>query len=200
MPIFRGKQVTSANSDYKDSARAALRSNLNLASSVTVIDGVSLSNEDRVLLAGQTSAIENGIYSWSSATNKLSRAIDADSSQEISPGMRVYVEEGTLHSKSIWVVISTGQINIGSSAIVFAKDGVVNTTNLAGTYGSSTKSAIITVEESGEITSVTEAAIDTYGAGTGIIISNNNISISSTVVTTAGVQTLDNKVIDGGDF
>lgn len=163
MPIFRGKPTTSSNSDYKDSARAAMRSNLNLAASVTVIDGVALNNQDRVLLLGQSSAIENGIYTWNSSTNRLTRATDADSSSEISAGMRIYVEEGTVNAKSIWVVISTGQLNVGSSAIVFAKDGAVKSVNLAGTYGSSSKSAVITLEESGEIVSITEVDIDMDG-------------------------------------
>jgi hypothetical protein len=200
MPIFRGKQITSSNSDYKDSARAALRSNLNLAATVTVIDGVSLVDGDRVLLVKQNLAAENGIYSWSSTTSKLTRATDADSSGDVSAGMRIYVEEGTVNAKSIWIVISTGQLTVGSSAIVFAKDGVVNTTDLSGTYGSATKSVALTIDESGNITSITESDIPTFVAGSGINIISGTVSINSTVVTLNDTQTIDNKTMDGGTF
>jgi phage-related tail fiber protein len=200
MPIFRGKQITSSNSDYKDSARAALRSNLNLAATVTVIDGVTLVDGDRVLLVKQNSAAENGIYTWSSTTSKLTRATDADSSGDVSAGMRIYVEEGTVNAKSIWIVISTGQLTVGSSAIVFAKDGVVNTTDLSGTYGSATKSVTLTIDESGNITSITESDIPTFVAGSGINIISGTVSINSTVVTLNDTQTIDNKTMDGGTF
>lgn len=200
MPIFRGKQLTSSNSDYKDSARAASRSNLNLAASVSVIDGVTLNNGDRVLLVKQNSAAENGIYTWSSTTSKLTRATDADSSGDVSAGMRIYVEEGTTNAKSIWIVISTGQITVGSSAIVFAKDGVINTADLSGTYGSATKSVSLLIDESGSITSVTEFDIPVRTAGRGISINNGTVSIDSTVLTLNDTQTIDNKNMDGGTF
>jgi phage-related tail fiber protein len=200
MPIFRGKQLISSNSDYKDSARVALRSNLNLAASVTVIDGVTLSDKDRVLLVKQDYAAENGIYTWSSTTRKLTRTTDADSSDEVSAGMRIYVEEGTVNAKSIWIVISTGQITVGSSAIVFAKDGVINTADLSGTYGSSTKSVTLSIDESGNITAVSESDIPTFTAGRGINIINGTISIDSTVLTLDDIQTIDNKNMDGGEF
>lgn len=200
MPIFRGKQITSSNSDYKDSARAALRSNFNLAASVAVIDGVSLNEGDRVLLVKQNYAAENGIYTWSSTTSKLTRATDADSAGDVSAGMRIYVEEGTVNAKSIWIVISTGQLTVGSSAIVFAKDGVVNTTDLSGTYGSSTKSVTLTIDESGNITAVSESTIPTFVAGNGINMISGTISINSTVVTLNDTQTIENKTMDGGSF
>ena len=94
MPIFRGKNIVSAVSDYKDSVRVATRSSINLTGSVLTVDGVNLSDKDRVLLAGQSTQSQNGIYKWSSATNQLTRAEDADSIFELSPGTRVYVEEG----------------------------------------------------------------------------------------------------------
>ena len=75
MPIFRGKQFVSAVTDYKDSARVALRTPLTLANTVTIIDGVTLNDNDRVLLAGQSLATQNGIYEWLSSDSKLYRAL-----------------------------------------------------------------------------------------------------------------------------
>lgn len=209
MPLFRSQP--SYNSDYKNSVRVALRSNLNLNANVTVIDGITLEDENRVLLAGQTNTTQNGIYVWSQDTLRLTRALDADTSRELTAGTRVYVDEGNNLAKSIWVVVSTGALSIGSTPIIFSKDGVVNDTNLAGTYGSTTAIPVLTVDESGELTGISETAITSpHTAGNGISISNNVISVNSSIVTLNSTQTLTNKTltaptindstIDGGSF
>lgn len=70
------------------------------------IDSHQLSNEYRILLIGQTTASENGIYSFSQPTPggayTLTRAIDADSDEEII-GLSVFVMEGTLYGTTAWI-------------------------------------------------------------------------------------------------
>ncbi|GIV52261.1 MAG: hypothetical protein KatS3mg038_2782 [Candidatus Kapaibacterium sp.] len=48
---------------WKDDVRVATTGNINIASAPSSIDGVTLSNGDRVLVKDQTDAKENGIYS-----------------------------------------------------------------------------------------------------------------------------------------
>lgn len=163
MPIFRGKNFVSSVSDYKDSVRSAVRSNINLSGTVTVIDGVTLSDKDRVLVAGQSLAAQNGIYVWSSSNSRLTRAEDADSLYELSAGNHIYVEEGSIHSKSNWVLISTGVIVPGISNIVFSKESRIGPVDLTGSYGAANKTLQIQVDESGQIDSVTETDIDLDG-------------------------------------
>ena len=163
MPIFRGKNFVSSVSDYKDSVRVATRSNVNLSANVLTIDGVTLADKDRVLLLGQTTQSQNGIYMWSVSTSRLTRSLDADSIFELSPGNKVYVEEGNSHAKSTWTLITNGVINPGSTNLVFAKEGRINTTDISGTYGSATKTLQITVDETGEINSISEVCIDIDG-------------------------------------
>jgi phage-related tail fiber protein len=163
MPIFRGKNFVSAVSDYKDSVRVAVRSNINLSGTVTVIDGVTLSDKDRVLVAGQSSAIQNGIYVWSSANSRLTRASDADSAYELSAGNRIYVEEGTTHSQTNWVLISTGVISPGISNIVFSKESKVGPVAQFGTFGSANKTLQIQLDESGQVSSINEIDISLDG-------------------------------------
>jgi len=159
MPIFRGRNLVSAISDYKDSARVALRSPINLANSVFTIDGVTLNDRDRVLLAGQSPATTNGIYTWSASTNKLTRSKDADSSVELTSGAKVYVEEGTINEKTTWTVITAGNFTIGTSSIVFAKESRIGPVDLSGAYGASTKTLTITLNESGQIDSIAQSDI-----------------------------------------
>jgi len=163
MPIFRGKTFVSAVSDYKDSVRAGLRSNLNLSAEVSQIDGVTLNDKDRVLLAGQSSAVQNGIYTWSSATNKLTRSDDANSSFELSAGNKVYVEEGNTHAKTTWVLVTAGVITPGNTSIVFSKESQIGTTDVSGTYGTANKALTVTVSDTGKIDSISETEINVDG-------------------------------------
>jgi len=163
MPIFRGKNFVSAVSDYKDSVRVAVRSNINISGTVSIIDGVTLADKNRVLVAGQSTNSQNGIYVWSSATNGLTRAEDADSTYELSAGNRIYVEEGTVHEKTNWVLITTGVITPGVTGIVFSKESRIGPVDLTGTYGAANKTLQIQISESGQIDSVTAIDINLDG-------------------------------------
>ena len=163
MPIFRGKNFVSAVSDYKDSVRVATRSNLNLAANVFSIDGITLADKDRVLLAGQTVPSQNGIYYWSVSTSKLTRATDADSIFELSAGNKVYVEEGNTQGKSSWTLITQGVITPGTTSLIFSKESRINSTDVSGTYGSSGKTVILALDETGVINSISEVDISVDG-------------------------------------
>jgi uncharacterized cupin superfamily protein len=92
-------------------------SNLTLSGEQT-IDGV-LTSASRVLVAGQTTAANNGIYV--TAAGAWSRATDADSSAEVLPGMLVYVASGTNYGESIWALDTLGSITLGSTSLSFKK-------------------------------------------------------------------------------
>jgi hypothetical protein len=159
MPIFRGKEFVSAASIYKSSVRAATRANIDLLTPIFSVDDIALKGKDRVLLAGQTNAVQNGIYVWNAITSKFVRALDADSSVEWSSGAKIYVEEGTQNSQTNWILITPGQITLGATALTFAKENRIGHFDYSGTYGSSSKSAIVTVDESGQISSISEVDI-----------------------------------------
>lgn len=79
---------------WKDSARVATQSNLNLASPGATIDGVTMTSADRVLVRAQTAGAENGIYVWTGATTAMTRAADASTPAELEQAV-LTVEEGT---------------------------------------------------------------------------------------------------------
>lgn len=177
MPIFRGKQIVSSNSDYKDSVRVAQRTNLNLTASVTEIDGVTLNNSDRVLLAGQVVPSYNGIYVWNSSTSRLSRATDADSTIEVTSGTRVYVEEGTLDSHSTWVMITTGAIVIGVTPQSWVRDDQLHQTDSDDVVEGSTN-LFYTNARARNAISVTGNG--SYNSSTGVInMTNSVVSVNS---------------------
>lgn len=109
--------------DWKDSVRVASTANINLASPGASIDGVSLSAGERFLAKNQTTPSENGIYVWNGAAVAATRAPDADSSAEVTPGLSVPVEEGTANADTVWLLTTNGPITLGTTALSFTQLG-----------------------------------------------------------------------------
>jgi hypothetical protein len=74
--------------------RVATQSNLNISLPGASIDTITLAAGDRILVKAQTTASENGIYRFNTATSALTRSIDADT-QTRRTGMVVNVNQGT---------------------------------------------------------------------------------------------------------
>lgn len=111
-----------AGLNWKDSVRVAADTNVSL-SSPGVIDGVTLAQDDRVLLMGQTDPIENGIYVYSGSA--LVRADDASGDDpnglsELRPGSATTVSEGTTFGNKTYVITSDGDVVIGTSPITWS--------------------------------------------------------------------------------
>ena len=91
-----------------------------------VVDGVSLSVNDRVLVKNQTTASENGIYVVStqgdgSTAFVLTRATPEDQPSELSGGAFVFVEEGTANADNGYVFTHTGAPTFGTTALDVAQ-------------------------------------------------------------------------------
>ena len=91
-----------------------------------VIDGVSLSVGDRVLVKNQTTASENGIYSVTtqgdgSTAFVLTRATPEDQPAELSGGAFVFVEEGTANGDNGYVFTHNGLPTFGTTDLDVAQ-------------------------------------------------------------------------------
>lgn len=109
--------------DVKQSVRVATTEALTLSSDFEagdVVDGVTLAEGDRVLIKNQATGSENGIYVVASS-GAPTRATDADSNTEVTPGMFTFVEEGTVNADSGWVLTTNGSITLGTTALTFAQ-------------------------------------------------------------------------------
>lgn len=195
MPIFRGRS-TLGLSDFKASVAAAAISNVNISSTVTSLDGVSLSEDDRILLTGQTLARENGIYTVDSSNN-ISRARDADSSAEVSAGMQVYVDSGNNYAKTTWILTTTGTITPGTTNLTFEKVSQIKA-DLAGNYGGTDKSLTLTVNNTGLITAVTEHTLTSNG----YVTTTNTQTLTNKTLTAPTITSasIDSTTMDGGSF
>ena len=105
--------------DFKDSVRVASTANIAALTGLLTIDGVVLTAGDRVLVKDQGTGADNGIYI--AAAGAWTRATDADTGSELSPGATIPVEEGTVNADTLWNLTNDGAVTIGTTALVFAK-------------------------------------------------------------------------------
>jgi len=100
--------------DAKESVKAASTGNWASFSGLGTMDGVSLSDGDRVLLKDQTAPAQNGIYqAWATGWVRTS---DADSWAEL-PGAHVFVEQGATQADTGWVCSSDQGGTLGTTAV-----------------------------------------------------------------------------------
>jgi hypothetical protein len=98
----------------KDSVRVAVSTNISFP--LTVADGVTLANSDRLLLFGQTDASENGIYVYHASTQGITRADDANTAAEIKAAF-IPIEEGTY--ADTFFQLLTDDITLDTTPLVF---------------------------------------------------------------------------------
>jgi len=175
--------------DVKASVRVVALTDIVLSGAQT-IDGVLLSAGDRVLLAGQTNAVQNGIYIVSATA--WSRSSDMAAGSDGS-GNFAFVTEGTTNDDTGWVCInSTGAAVVGTNALVFtqfsgAGTGITGsgaTGNIPKFTGSAAVGDSIMSEAAGVITVAGDMNVTgSYKVG-GTQIAMANLSDESTVLRT----------------
>ncbi|MBU0680091.1 MAG: tail fiber protein [Proteobacteria bacterium] len=102
----------------KDAVLVATTANIALTGEQT-IDGVAVVAGDAVLVKEQTAGAENGIYL--AATGAWARREDADAPAKLITRMMVPVRSGDKNKNSIWWLIITGTIVLGTTALTFAE-------------------------------------------------------------------------------
>ena len=107
--------------DIKDSVRVATTANITISTALNVgdtIDGITLADGDRVLVKDQSTGSENGIY-VAGATPV--RSGDANTSAEVTPGMFVFVEEGTVNGDNGFVLTTDAPITLDTTSLTFTQ-------------------------------------------------------------------------------
>ena len=148
-----------------------------------VIDGhdalVSADSGYRILLKNQTTAANNGIYTYTDngTTYTLTRSIDADTFQELE-GTSVLVLEGTTYALTGWVQTNYSLTSFSGQTWVQFNSG-------GGVGGSDT---FRTIAVNGQNSVVADSSTDTLTlvAGTGIVITTDAATDSITINSTGG--------------
>jgi hypothetical protein len=109
--------------DWKQSVRAASTTNhaLSGVGSSLSIGGVTVVDEDRVLLKDQSSPSENGIYYFEVESGNYALTRASDCRQEtLSCGATVYVEEGS-NVGTIWIMSTPNPITVESTSLTWTQ-------------------------------------------------------------------------------
>ena len=135
---IRAEQISDI--DYKQATRVIALDNINLSGGAPkIVDGVNLNTNDRVLVAGQSTASQNGIYYVSVAgtgsNGTWARTNDSNTTGEINAGMIVMVTEGNTYADTSWKLITDDPIVIGVTALVFLQN-TGNSFNIINVVGS----------------------------------------------------------------
>jgi hypothetical protein len=172
-------------------------------SGALVVDGVTLSVGDRLLVKNQltTTAKYNGIYDVTatggvSAQWVITRSADANTSAEVTSGMFTFAEQGTTNDNTGWVLTTNNPIVLNTTALVFAQfsgAGTYTASNgvlLTGsnfTFAPRTGYGLQTGASGAEIKLATTSGLNlttdlAVGAGNGISVLTNTVAIDSAVV------------------
>lgn len=182
----------------KLACKVATTANITLSATQT-IDGVAVVVGDRVLVKNQTTASQNGIYIV--ASGAWTRADDAATAAQLTPGSFVFVERGTSLADTGWLLSTDGPITVGTTAlswIQFSSAGVQD-----GDGSTIVKTGNVFSQKSGVATPGTfkSVTVDTYGrvtggtnpttlAGFGITDAQTNITAGGTDDYYAGDKTM----------
>lgn len=169
-----------------EAARVYAAANINLSNQLEAgdtIDGVTLVTGDRVLVNGQTTQSQNGIYVVQ-ASGAAVRALDFDTPAEVASGDFVFVSEGTVYGNTGWV--QTRNVGtVGTDPISFTQFSG------AGTYVAGTGLSL-----NGSTFSINTTT--TVDVATEQTLSNKTINLASN--TLSGTRAQFNAALSDGDF
>jgi hypothetical protein len=166
-----------------EAARVYVGTDINLSNALEagdIIDGITLIAGDRVLVNGQTTTSQNGIYVVQ-ATGAAVRAIDFDTALEVDSGDFIFVTAGTTFGSTGWVQ-TLKPATIGTDPISFTQFSGAGT-YLAGaglTLTGSTFSADVTPSSGNASVTNTGGAIEVKTDTTrGLSVDANGLGVNA---------------------
>ena len=117
MALTRPRAYQIYDIDYKQAVRVVTTTNITLSGGApNTVDGISLVLNNRVLVTGQSTASENGIYFVSTvgsgSNGTWERSIDTNSTGELLSGTIVMVTEGDVFKDTQWKLTTDDPITI----------------------------------------------------------------------------------------
>jgi hypothetical protein len=91
---------------------------LTLGVALTVLDGYTLQNGDRILVKNQANQAHNGAYTWATGGTVLTRSLYEDEVSQFGGGDFFFVTHGTINGDTGWVQ-TEALATFGSSNIIF---------------------------------------------------------------------------------
>jgi hypothetical protein len=204
MGLTKPRAAQIFNLDYKQSTRVVTTTNITLSGGApSLVDGVTLSLGDRVLVIAQSTATQNGLYYvttvGSGANGTWARTSDGNENGEIEAGMIVMVTEGVIYADTQWKLITDDPIIINTTALTFTQNYMANSissgtsnvvvnSNANVTISSAGTANVLLISSTGTVTSgdasVTGNITGSYIIGNGSQLTGLPASYSNTNVST----------------
>jgi len=126
MALTRPRAHQLSGTSAKAAVRVVSESNVTLSGGApATVDGVSLTLDDRILVTGQSTASQNGLYRCtvvgSGSNGTWVRSRDGSHDGTISAGMTTIVTEGSTYADTLWKLTTDGTITIGTTALAFSQ-------------------------------------------------------------------------------
>jgi len=178
MGLTKPRAAQIYNLDYKQSTRVITTTNIALSGGApNSVDGVNLSVNDRILVIGQSTGSQNGIYRVSTlgtgANGTWVRTSDGNETGEIEAGMIVMVTEGTVYADTQWKLITDDPITIGVTTLTFVQNYFANSISAG--------SSNVVVNSNADVN------ISSAGTANVLTVSNTGVFVSGVVSATGNV-------------
>jgi hypothetical protein len=145
------------------------------------IDGVTLTDQMRVLIKNQSTTSENGIYVYDLATTALVRASDYNAASEIDPGDFFFVTAGSTYASTGFVQTAT-VVTLGTDPVAFIQFSGAGTYTAGNGLTLTGSSFSINTGVTADLTTAQTLTNKTLTSPTisGLYLSDNNIIIEGT--------------------
>jgi hypothetical protein len=197
MGLTKPRAAQIFNLDYKQATRVVTTTNITLTGGApSLVDGVSLSLGDRVLVTAQTTGTQNGLYYvttvGSGADGTWARTSDGNENGEIEAGMIVMVTEGVIYADTQWKLITDEPITIGTTALTFTQNYMANSISSGTSNVVINSNANVTVSSAGTANVLTISSTGTVTSGTASVTGNIT---GGNIVTVGAVSTTGNAYV-----
>jgi hypothetical protein len=196
MGLTKPRAAQISDIDYKQAVRVVTVANITLAGGApSLVDGVSLAKNDRVLVTGQGTASQNGIYLvatlGSGSNGTWTRTLDTDVTGELLSGTIVMVTEGNIYADTQWKLITNDPIVIGTTPLSWQQNYSANSI----TGGNSN---VIVYNNS-------SVALSSAGTSNVLLVNANGIAVTGTAsaggnISTGGNLSVANNALISGDL
>lgn len=187
---IRAEQISDI--DYKQAVRVITVTNVTLSGGApATVDGVNLVADDRVLVAGQNTGSQNGLYYVQTVgagnNGTWVRTTDGNETGEIEAGMIVMVTEGDVYKDTQWKLTTNNPIVIGTTALTFEQNSAFAFGNI---YANGTAVLATTVGDAVTFTAGNNIAITGNNTSKTVTIGVTGISLSSIANGTSNVNVI----------